>query len=796
MDLLNNRYQQLRSVGRGGAGEVYLALDTHTENQVAVKRISPDFGLDLQLVDNEIKALQNLDHPGIIEFIESFESDGAVHLVTGYVKGLTIEEQLEQGSLPFETIGKYADQILDALDHIHSRGVIHSDLKPGNIIIDDEDNIRLIDFGIVRSASAEIAADIKEIRGTLHYMSPEQAEGNPYDVRSDLFSFGVILYELYAGHKPFFGDYDMAVVYSILYEDPTPPEKINNAISPELSNIILNLLAKSPADRPGSAVQVKEYLKNCFAAPAKPTKSNRNRIAIIPFKLPLDDADSKLIGDGLMDELYDRLRQVEGIEIVSPIKVARQADNLTDGNAIRDLLGIDSYLTGTVRKISNRVRIYLRHLSVDDETIIWSEKFDNPMSDLFDIIDTITDRVIGEFKARISGISGQKVAAASTTSPEAYELYLLARGYYVKNTRDDIEYARKMYLEALKIDPDYALAQVGVADCYCLEYMNYFSRNEQTIEKAAEWANKALSITPNLPETYRTLGRIMQVTGKIKEAASYFMKAVTYKEDYYQAYRSLGWLMKDNFEYNEALGWVRKSLSINSTDLETIYLKGTIHFERKESKQAINDFTRCQELRPDYGRAQCFLGMTFFQLGRLGAAIESMKQAIKLGGDINAPYLLGYYYLAEGDYLRAEEIFRVALRRQEISFIARYYLGLTAILSGKPQAAAEYFEDSLSACQNLLADDPSFWVAKSVAAKNMAFLGKTDDCRIVITDLILYSLADGSIAHDIAKALAVIGDREMAADFIGRAIETPLGPTRAEIALDPVIQKYYGKFDA
>jgi tetratricopeptide (TPR) repeat protein len=323
--------------------------------------------------------------------------------------------------------------------------------------------------------------------------------------------------------------------------------------------------------------------------------------------------------------------------------------------------------------------------------------------------------------------------------------------------------------------------------------MNYFDRSDAAITQATEWARKALEQVPNLPEAYRTLGRIMQTTGRVREAGTYFLKAATYKEDYYLAYRSLGWLSKDCFKYDDALKWIRKTLSINSTDLETIFLKGLVHFERKESKQAINDFTRCLELRPDYGRAHSFRGMTYFQLGRVGDAIASLQQAIDFGGDINAPYLLGYYYLCDHAYLKGINTLLEATARPEISFLAWFYLGLARLLIGQQEHMEDCFVAARDQSALLIKEVPDLSVAIAVHASCLALLGDTDRCRTEMTALVPFIEYDGSAAHDLARIYALLGDREQCARSLEIALDTCQGPTQVEIDLDPILNHFLEK---
>ncbi len=789
--MLPERYTYIRTLGEGAWGDVSLALDSKTGREVAVKSIHLDDTIDRAMLDKEIATLTGLDHSHIVRFLDMSVDHGHIHIVTEFIEGKTLREILEDGIPPLDCLKKYADQILDALSHVHDRGVIHSDLKPANIIIDADDSCHLIDFGIVRTASAEIAADIKEIRGTLHYMSPEQAEGNPYDVRSDLFSFGVMLYEMCTGKKPFDGEYDMAVVYAIMYEDPVPPHKVNPDIPEALSQAILELLAKKPADRPATARVIRDRIKDISTVVVPAEAAVGNRVAILPFDYPADDNDSQLIAEGVRDELYARLKGIAGLDLVSPIKITQVADKLTDGAAIRAVVGADSYVTGRIRKSSSQIRFYFMHLNSSDDSVITQEKYDAPLSDLFDLIDNIAGKVVPKLKTTLTGTSPEpKTAGTTTTRPEAYEMYLLARNYYVKNSRQEIDYAQRMYDEALKFDPNYALAYVGLADCCCTKYMNFFDRRPEVIRQAEDYARKALEIVRDLPEGYRAMGRILQIAGNVKEAAANYLKAVTYRQDFYQAYRSLAWLAKDCFRYDEAQNWIRKTLSINASDMETIFLSGVVHYEKKESKLAVNDFTRTLELRPDYGRANFYRALTYHQIGRLDSAIEDLKRAVELGGDINAPYILGSYYIAEGKYDAALDTLDKAAEGQEIAFIARYYCGVAHIFLGAEDKAWVCFEQSAAMSRELLRQYPDMNVAKAVLAGDLAFLGVEDECRQYLSELANYTVNDGAAAHDMARSYAVLGDSKNAREYVTRALETYQGPTEVEISLDPILQRY------
>ncbi len=780
------RYRILERIGAGGMGKVYLADDSESGRRVAVKTVDQKL-VSAKLIKKEIETLSILEHDFVIRLFDAFKYHDDFCIVTEYVEGGTLYERLQSGLLDFESVQKYAHQILDALDYIHSQGIIHSDLKPHNIIIDSRDNVKVIDFGIARTASAEIAADIKQIRGTLRYMSPEQIDRKPHDIRSDLFSFGIILYEICTGSNPFKGQEDNAVMYSILYDDPIPAEKISNRVTPQLSALIMSLLAKNPADRPGSALEVRQLLAEALAATQEAISPRGNRLAILPFSYPDKDEKSRVLAQGLNEEFYSSFRGVEGLEIVSPIKIEPHVNQLVDGTAIRMLLGADYYLRGTVRRTSDRLRIYFTLFKSAEDDFICSYKFDRPLGDLFDLIDSIADTVLIELKIRLFPKT-TAARGATTPSPEAYELYLLARSYYVKNTKKDVEYAREILNQALQIDPDYSLAYVGLADCHCVEYMNYFDRHEANIVSATTWAERALSIAPHLPEAYRSLGRIMREIGEPDKARSYYLRAVTYNSDYYQAYRSLGWLAVDAYHYDEAIAWVRKALSIKSTDIETILLKGLIHLDRKESNPAINDFTRCLELRPDYGRAYFHSGMAYFQLGRIGDAIANMERAIELGGDINAPYLLGTYYLAAGQYTKASEALHQAAQYPEIAFLADFYLGLTANMSGNAAAANAMYKLSYDKSAELLEKDNNLVVAKSLMCKTTAILGKRDDCLEVLDEVRHYAAFDGSFATELAHVFAIMGNREEAQKYIDLAVATVRGPSREEMANDPVLK--------
>lgn len=793
--MLNGKYQIIKSLGQGGSGEVSLALDKSSDREVAIKMIPLESGFGPESIENEIAALKKINHPGVVEYIDSFSVDDTFYVVTEYLTGETLEQIISNRQLTPDDIANYTNQILSALGHIHSLGIIHSDLKPDNIIIDNEGQLRLIDFGIVRTASAEIAADIKEIRGTLYYMSPEQADGQPFDVRSDLFSLGVILYQLWTGRKPFEGEYDMAIIYAILYEDPVPPDKLCDNMPSGLSDVIMNLLAKEADKRPASAGTLERLIASLATDKSDNKDKGEPRLAIIPLVYPEDDDDSRLISEGLTDELHGRLKEIGGLKLVSSIRVAKHLEKLDDGPAVRSLLGADYYLTGKVRRFAQNIRIEINIKSSKDDAKLWSDSFDGSLDNLFDIMDDIIGEVTSRFRSHIKRADGKAASISTTTFPEAYELYLLARSYYVKNSKDDIEYARNMYHQALKIDPDYALAKVGVADCYCMDYMDYHNRLEETISTAIEWAKQALVNFPNLPEAYRALGRIMHATGKLDEAAEYYLKAVTYKEDYYLAYRSLGWVNLDLYRPDEALRWVRKSLSINSTDIETVLLKGLIYSDLKKSKQAINQFTRCLELRPDYGRAMYYQGVTFIQLGWVDKAIWSLVMADRVGGDINIPYQLGYYYIVANNFEDAISTLEKAVLLSEIAFLARFYIGLAYLLQGNRDEAMVEMEKSAELCEKLIKSDPDFYFGKLVLIKAQAFLGKEDETLKLIDELAQQAEYDGAVSLEIGQAFAILGDSDKATEYLKKSLDCVRGATINEMKIDPILMTYYDRID-
>lgn len=779
-------YRLVDWIGAGGMGKVFLAEDTEVSQKVAIKVVDPG-DVNPELIEKEVAALASLRHDRVMRLIDSFEYDNKTYIIAEFIEGKPLAERMKEGPLHPDSIRRYADQILDALDYIHSRGIIHSDLKPHNVIVDTDNNIKLIDFGVIRTASAEIAADIKEIRGTLHYMSPEQVEGKPYDIRSDLFAFGIVLYELVTGEKPFKGEHDMAIMYSILYETPLPPEKISSRVSPYVSAFIMRLLSKSPVDRPGSAFEVKKLLASAWEEKWDGIYASRSRLAILPFRSSNDDRESQLLANGLHEEFCSRFGDVEDLDLVSPIKIERHVDSLTEGTAIRNLLGADYYLRGNIRRFADRIRIYFTLYMSQDDSVVWTDKFDSPIGNLFDLIDAIAETVLIELKVKLLPKSSS-ARTSTTVNPEAFELYLLARSYYVKYTKQDIEYARNILKEALRVDPEYALAYVGLADCHCAEFMNCYDRSEENISTASRWAEKALEISPNLPEAYRSLGRIMHIMGEPAAARSNYLKAVTYNGEYFQAYRSLGWLAADSYDYDEALEWVRKSLSIKSTDIETVLLNGLIHYDRKESILAINDFTRCLELRPDYGRAYSFLGMSYFQLGRTDQAISFLERAVNLGGDINTPYLLGYFYLVDGAVAKASRTLQAAAEKPEIAFIAEFYLGILNLQRGAKEKANRNFEKSCELCRQLVQTDPSFTIAKSFLVKNLAVLGRKDECPVLIEELRPIAAIDGSIAHDLAQLHAILGESAESRKYADHAAKIVRGPSAAEIAFDPILK--------
>jgi TolB-like protein/Flp pilus assembly protein TadD/predicted Ser/Thr protein kinase len=471
-------YEILAPIGSGGMGDVWKARDTRLGRTVAIKQLHGPHG---ERFEQEARAVAALNHPNICQIFDV----GPDYLVLEYVEGEPL-----QGPVHVQEAVRLAIQIASALEEAHGRGILHRDLKPANILVTAKGTAKLLDFGLAKPLVGADATRTIEgtIAGTPAYMAPEQIEGKPCDARSDVFSFGAVLYEMLAGRRAFDG------MASVLRDDPKPP--------PALGSVVLRCLAKQPGQRFQTMAEVKAALELALANPVEKTPS----IAVLPFANMSRDADDEYFSDGLAEEIINALTQVAGLKVIARTSAFAFKGKNEDVRKIAEALGVTNVLEGSVRRIGNRLRVTAQLIHAADGTHLWSQRYDREMTDVFAVQDEIAAAIVGALQGKLTG----KPATARPHEPNlpAYEALLKGRQHFCKASPEGYARAEEYFKQAMALDPQWAEPHSALGGQYCTLGAIGLRPVREMVPLARAEAWKALELLPSEPMAHVVLGAI------------------------------------------------------------------------------------------------------------------------------------------------------------------------------------------------------------------------------------------------------------------------------------------------
>jgi eukaryotic-like serine/threonine-protein kinase len=625
-------YVLLAPIGAGGMGEVWKARDTRLNRIVAVKRLKAKHSARFE---QEARAIAALNHPHICQIFDI----GPDYLVLEYIEGHSLK-----GPQTVEEAVRLASQIAEALDAAHRKGVVHRDLKPANIMVTSEGSVKLLDFGLAKQVtdSNETATMEGTVMGTAAYMAPEQAEGKPLDARSDVFSFGAVLYELLSGRRAFRGENSISTMAAILHKEPAPLDA-----PAALQAIVKRCLAKPPGQRYQSMAEVRAALESIAGKLDEPQPS----IAVLPFANMSRDPDDEFFSDGLAEEILNVLAQIAGLKVIARTSAFAFKGKNEDIRKIAEALGVSSVLEGSVRRAGNRIRVTAQLIHAADGTHLWSQRYDRELTDVFAVQDEIAAAISGALQVKLTG----KAAASRRHEPNlaAYEAFLKGRHQVHKGSPEVFARAEEYFKQAIALDPQWAdsYAHLGALH-FSLATFGLRPLSEMVPLARAE-ARQALELLPSHPMAHAVLGAIAAVHEyDWKEAEEQFRLAMA----------------------SESLpGYVRLWYS-------TFYLSPLGRFE-----EAIREDAKAVEEDPLNAYLRTRQPWRLFQAGRYELATVEARKALEFGGSANL--VLAMSYFAQGKFAEAREPAEEAYRNAPWSSPATVFLaGLLARAGEKDRA--------------------------------------------------------------------------------------------------------------
>ena len=670
-----SHYKILEKIGEGGMGVVYKAEDTKLKRIVALKFLPPELTRDKDAKErfiHEAQAAAVLDHTNICNVYEIDEStEGQIFIAMGYYEGETLKDRIEKGPLKIEEALKIAIQISEGLHEAHEKGIAHRDIKSANIIITDKGIAKILDFGLAKLKGQSKLTKVGATVGTATYMSPEQAKGAEVDHRTDIWSLGVVLYEMLTGQLPFKGDYEQAIVYSIINEEPEPMTGLRTGIPMELERIVNKALAKKQDERYqhvneiiGDLKKLRKDLDSGYSE-EKSKKKSAPSIAVLPFRDMSPQKDQEYFCEGMAEELINALTKVARLQVASRTSAFQFKGKGYDISEIGKKLNVQSVMEGSIRKAGNKLRITAQLVNVSDGYHLWSEKYDRDMEDIFAIQDEISLMIVEILKVKLLEKDKAKLLRRYTEDQEAYDLYLKGRYFWNRRYEGGLQKAIEYFNQTIKKDPSHAPAYSGIADSISILGLFWLPPRE-VFPRAKLAAQKAIEIDETLAEGHASLGWILFMydwdwTGAERE----FKRALeldpfyALNHSWYSLFLSwMGRFEEAETHNNKALELEPVSLIINSTSTQVLYAC-------RQFDKAIKQGVRSVEMDPNFLLSYWHLAFGYIAKGMWEESIAALEKAAVLSGD--SPFVLaviGYVYARSGQKSKVQKILS---RLREIS---------------------------------------------------------------------------------------------------------------------------------
>jgi serine/threonine protein kinase/Tfp pilus assembly protein PilF len=676
-----SHYKILEEIGRGGMGVVYKAEDTKLNRTVALKflpsELTRDPGAKNRFI-REAQAAAALEHNNICNIYEINETeDGQTYMAMACYEGETLKSKIEKGKLKIEEAINYSTQIAEGLAGAHEKGIIHRDIKPANIIITNDSVVKIVDFGIAKLSSQTMLTKEGTTLGTVSYMSPEQTRGDSVDHRSDIWQLGVILYEMLTGQLPFKGEYDQAVVYSILNEEPPSILDLRKEIPTELGQVVEKALVKKPEERYQSVEElladVRAIREKFETADAKTALKEKilPSIAVLPFLNMSADPEQEYFCDGMAEELISALTKIENLHVPARISAFAFKGEKIDVREIGRKLNVATVLEGSVRKAGNRLRITAQLINVADGYHLWSERFDRELDDVFAIQDEISIAIVDKLKIRILKGEKEKLVKRYTDNLEAYSLYLKGRYYWNSLTPEGWEKSFECYQKAIEIDPTYALAYVGLSIWHqSLAFWGDVPPS-QAIPKSREFAQKAIELDDSISDAHNSLAVVYALYDWNWSAAEKeFKRSIELDPTNALGYVNYAIILTNWKRFEEALVYARRAQKLDPLSSMINTWVSIILMYAGQYEEAVEGLQQVIAKDPGFWQPHLWLCFAFISGSMFEEAVSAGEKAVELSGRASiAKAVLACTYFLSGRSKKGEELLESLQERSQSTYV-------------------------------------------------------------------------------------------------------------------------------